>query len=374
MESTNYCALCENIIDMTNDSREHIIPQSIGGRRKIRFFICGSCNSKSGDSWDAEIWKQFSHFAMMHGVCRERKAPSDIKIQTVDGQDYLLCFDGSMTVTNSRYTAETGENGLKISITAKDKPAAHKILKQASKKNPKIDADLLLSQMTVTVTPLESPVAVSAQFGGELAGRSMVKTAVALAAAAGVPPRLCDVAMQYLKCEKATPSYAFFYLRDLVKNRPTTHTFNCVSIVSPPSSRKLLGYVEYFSISRIVVILSEQYDGPEVNSTYAFDPSNSSELELVVDLNLSDLELDLIRTNHAATNETYATAFNEGFNIIYQRSLSRNLEREATNAFEHACNLMEIPKDGIIPPERAQEFSSIVANYFASKIAHMIRR
>lgn len=374
MDNASYCALCEKQIEISNDSREHIIPHSIGGRRKIRSFICIDCNSRSGDSWDAEIWQQFSHLAMMNGVDRERGAPPSIKIQTIDGGNYLLLPDGSMTIPNSTYRTEPSEKGLKIKITARDKPTAHKMVKQVARKNPKVDVDSFLSGMTATETPLESPVTFSAQFGGELAGRSMVKTAVALAAAAGVNPKSCDAATQYLKGDTVTPPYAFFYLRDLVANRPSTHAFNCVSVVGLPARRKLLGYVEYFSMSRIVVILSEHYDGPALNTTYAFDPASASGLDLKINLNLSDDELELIRSNQALTDETYAAALNEGFGLIYKRSQSRLIEREASNAFEHACQSMGIPKDSIIPPERAQEFSSLVANHFVSKIAHLIRR
>ncbi|QKJ36721.1 HNH endonuclease [Pseudomonas sp. MPDS] len=374
MKNTSYCALCEKRIEIANDSREHIIPQSIGGRRKIRSFICIDCNSRSGDSWDAEIWQQFSHLAMMHGVDRERGTPPNIKIQTIDGETYLLLPDGSMTIPNATYRAEQSEKGLKIKITARDKSIAHKMVKQAARKNPKVDLDSFLSEMKATETPLESAVTFSAQFGGELAGRSMVKTAVALAAAAGVSPKSCDSAMQYLKGETVTPPYAFFYLRDLVTNRPSTHALNCVSVVGLPARRQLLGYVEYFSMSRIVVILSEHYDGPTLNTTYAFNPANASELALSVDLNLFDNELELIRTNQASTDETYAAALNEGFELIYKRSQSRLLEREASNAFEHACESMGLPRDSIIPPERAQEFSNLMANHLVSKIAHLIRR
>jgi hypothetical protein len=374
MDNTSYCALCEERIEIANDSREHIIPHSIGGRRKIRSFICIDCNSRSGDTWDAEIWEQFSHLAMMHGVDRERGAPPNIKIQTIDGENYLMLPDGSMTIPNATYRAEPSEKGLKINITAKDKATAYKMVKQVARKNPKVDINSFLGGMSIKETPLESPVTFSAQFGGELAGRSMVKTAVALAAAAGVSPKSCDAAMQYLKNDSAIPPYAFFYLRDLVMNRPSTHTFNCVSVIGIPAKRQLLGYVEYFSMSRIVVILSEQYDGPSIHTTYAFNPASSSGLTLNVDLNLSEEELKLIRTDQALTNETYTAALKEGFDIIYNRSQSRYLEREASNAFEHACESMGIERDSIIPTERAEEFSNLVANYFVSKIAHMIRR
>jgi hypothetical protein len=374
MDNSSNCALCEKPIDATNNSREHIIPHSIGGRRKVRSFICIDCNSRSGESWDAEIWQQFSHVAMMHGVERERGTPPDIKIKTIDGEHYLLLPDGSMTIPNSAYRAEPSQNGTNINITARDKSTARKMVKQIAKKNPKVDVNSLLNAMAVTENPLESPVTFTAQFGGELAGRSMVKTTVALAASAGVSTQACDAAMPYLKCSTVTPPYALFYQRDLIATRPKTHVFNCVSVVGAPFTRNLLGYVEYFSMARIVVILSEKYDGPPVSATYAFNPASGVEIELDVDLKLSQDELELVRSNQAMTDHNYVAAINEGFDIVYKRIQTRYLERETSNAFEHAFKLMGIAKDGIIPIERAQELSALIADYLHPMIANMIRR
>ena len=114
------CALCDDPIALESDSREHIIPNSIGGHRKVRNFICKGCNSRTGDSWDAEIWHQFSHIAMMHGVERDRGEPPSIQIQTVDGNRYLLLPDGSLTIAHPTFKAEPGEQGTNISIAARD--------------------------------------------------------------------------------------------------------------------------------------------------------------------------------------------------------------------------------------------------------------
>ncbi|MFM0058699.1 HNH endonuclease [Paraburkholderia phytofirmans] len=368
------CALCDNPIALKGDSGEHIIPNSIGGRRKIWGFICRDCNSRAGDSWDAEIWRQFSHVAMMHGVERDRGEPPSIKVQTVDGSRYLLLPDGSMTVEHPTFSAEPGEQGTNINVTARDAKEAQRMAKQIANKHPQLDLQSLLAAMTAVETPLESPVTFTSGFGGELAGRSMVKSAVALAAAIGVDARTCDVAMSYLKSEAAMPSYAFFYVRDLVADRPTLHAFNCVSVVGDPSRRTLLAYVEYFSLSRIVVILSETYDDKPVRATYAFNPANGEPLELQVDLALSELELDLVRTNAAVSDESYSAALGAGFDIIYKRSQLRQWEHATGEAFEYACKALGIPAGGIIPPERAFEFSAHMVEHLGPMISRMVRR
>lgn len=374
VSTSSTCALCDNPIGAADDSGEHIIPNSIGGRRKIRGFLCRGCNSKTGETWDAEIWKQFSHVAMMHGIERDRGEPPSIKIQTVDGNRYLLLPDGSMTIEHPKFSAEPGEQGPNINVVARDEKEARRMAKQIANKHPGIELQSLLDGMTVTETPLESPVMFTAGFGGELAGRSMVKTAVALATAVGVDARSCNAAMVYLKDAAAIPSYSFFYVRDLVANRPTDHAFNCVSVVGDPLRGTLIGYVEYFSISRIVVILSETYEGEAVGGTYAFNPAAGDALDLDIDLALSDDELMMVRTNSAFTDETYKAGLDAGFEIIYKRSQLRHWQRETDAAFDYACKALGVLPGGIVPPEKAREFSALMVEYLGPTISKMVRR
>ena len=50
-----HCALCEAPFDEANDSREHVIPNAIGGRKAVRDFICRQCNNTTGAYWDNEL-------------------------------------------------------------------------------------------------------------------------------------------------------------------------------------------------------------------------------------------------------------------------------------------------------------------------------
>jgi hypothetical protein len=47
------CALCETAITAENDSDEHLIPNALGGRRKVSGFLYRDCNSRTGEAWDA---------------------------------------------------------------------------------------------------------------------------------------------------------------------------------------------------------------------------------------------------------------------------------------------------------------------------------
>ncbi|WP_081073459.1 HNH endonuclease [Burkholderia stagnalis] len=368
------CALCETVITPSNDSREHIVPNSMGGRRKVRMFLCVDCNSRTGDSWDAELWRQFEHLAMMHGVRRDRGEPQPIQIRTIDGGQYRLLADGSMTIDRPIFDAASNESSVTINITARDTAQARMLAKQAAKKYPKLDVQEMLASATERATPLESPVTFTGSFGGDLAGRSMVKSALALAASVGVGAEVCDIALAYLRDCAVTPAYAMFYVRDLVANRPETHAINCVSIYGDPARRTLLGYVEYLSMSRVVVLLSESYMGEPITETYAFNPATGREIDLGVNLGLSEAEIEMVRSGCAATDETYHAAFGAGFDVIYKQSQQRLFDRSLREAVEYACEVLDLTPDGFLPPDKMRDFVTVVMERLGPTVARMDRR
>ena len=50
------CALCNEILDESLGSREHLILNAIGGRRKVRGVLCMRCNNTAGAEWDTD-WR-----------------------------------------------------------------------------------------------------------------------------------------------------------------------------------------------------------------------------------------------------------------------------------------------------------------------------
>src|SRR3990167_1403499 len=83
MADKKECAFCASEITEINDSKEHVIPNSIGGRKKVRGFICISCNSSFGQSWDAKLAEQLNWFSLAVGIERERGRSPDEIVQTV---------------------------------------------------------------------------------------------------------------------------------------------------------------------------------------------------------------------------------------------------------------------------------------------------
>jgi hypothetical protein len=65
------CAICHCDLTKGRDSSEHVIPNAIGGRLKVRGFLCVECNSETGTKWDAVLAKQLNALCILLGVERE---------------------------------------------------------------------------------------------------------------------------------------------------------------------------------------------------------------------------------------------------------------------------------------------------------------
>ena len=59
-------ALCGERMEHGRRSREHVIPNVIGGGRKVRRFLCRRCNAKATSKWDDELARRkILHFDIL---------------------------------------------------------------------------------------------------------------------------------------------------------------------------------------------------------------------------------------------------------------------------------------------------------------------
>jgi hypothetical protein len=367
------CALCEKPFSIVGDSDEHIIPNSIGGRRKIRSFICTGCNCRAGETWDAEIWRQFCLIASMHGIERERGDIPAIPVRTAAGKQLKLLPDGSLTLRKIIFekVPHSQGGGSVINAAVRTMEEAKSMAKSVAANYPSVNVQEVLSKVRSNSEFLDSPLTFSASFGGPLGGRSMVKTAIAMALAAGIRPSACDLALPYLLNENSGAPYGLFYARDLVSERPASYTPHIVSVYGDPRSGYLWGYVEYFGLARIVVPLSERYDGRAISSTYAFNPANGKEIAIGVDLSFSDEEIERIKANKAYSDEQYVTIANASFGIVYFRNVRRQFRMAFAESIAHAASKLGIAHGEAIPPEQAAKFSEYMVEKLGPLLAHL---
>ena len=70
------CVLCDAELAGSALTFEHVIPESLGGRRSTDKVLCRDCNSRTGHEWDAQLAKQLLPFAQMVFPDGHRSGPS----------------------------------------------------------------------------------------------------------------------------------------------------------------------------------------------------------------------------------------------------------------------------------------------------------
>ena len=154
-DEPHYCALCETLLDDANSSREHIIPNSIGGRKSIRNFICRQCNNKRGATWDNELAIQLKPLCTLLDIQRGRGKNQPITVENVKGEKFLLRLDGSMTIPKTIFTRRNLADRTEINIKFRSIEELKKRMPGLERKYPKLDTDELLRQATQALSKRE---------------------------------------------------------------------------------------------------------------------------------------------------------------------------------------------------------------------------
>lgn len=221
---------------------------------------------------------------------------------------------------------------------------------------------------------LDDALNISLSIGGEVAGRSIVKSALCLAAANGIDPARCTDAHSYLKENTAEAPFGFYYARDLVRSRPPQVPLHCVAVSNRHSDGQLLGYVEFFGFHRMIVCLSCAYLGPELHTSYAVNPMTGEELQLDFDLSLSRTEVSACFAYECIPAGSYESLLKELMPVIQKRSFDLERERAMERAVRYAFMACGVPEGGDLAPEQYAEFSRLVADQLTPFFARHLRR
>ena len=368
------CIVCGEPITPENDSKEHAFPNSVGGWLKVRDFIHEGCNSGSGKSWDSALAKQMHALCLIFGIVRERGKTPPLAVATTAGEKLTIQSDGSLRLTDPKFSKIETKQGTAISFTARDEKEARAMLTGLKKKHPDLDVEALLARAERVSTYPEGWFHHNFTFGGTEGGRSMVKTAAAFARHLGVSTTACDLAAAYLRDEKVEPPFGYYSIADLVENRPVGVPLHCVAISGNPQASLLLGYVEYFGAVRIVTCLSENYIGPALNGSYAVDPTTGSVLDLKVALPFDRAELQAIYNYERAPLQDYKAALEAVLGPALQRQQQEGQNQAIADAVEYAfANCGAKPGDELTPEQKLRLAGLVAERLTPYLLQRMVR-
>lgn len=315
------CAICRTDITAENDSFEHLIPQSIGGRKKIPGFLCRDCNARAGQGWDAELARQLNPMSLLLNIRRERGDVPAQTIATVSGDRYRLQSDGGLALPKPDFEKMADPKGVKISITARSMEEATQMVAGVKRKYPHIDVEAIMRDVVSKKSYLNDLLKIELNFGGTVSGRSIVKSAFALAVAEGVSIDVCDLATGYLRDTAANARWDYFYQTDLITDRPAGVPLHCVAVRG--CAGKLVGYVEYYGHRRMWVPLSDRYTGSNVDAHYAIDPVSGFELRLTIKPIPLTMVEEPVKAQWAGTKQALEAIMGPAMAAARERELER---------------------------------------------------
>ena len=142
------CALCAQPLTDSNASKEHVIPNAIGGRKTVSNFICRNCNSLTGHDWDYELINQLKPLCTILNIKRGHGSNQHITVETFNSGELDLNPDGSMT----RKKPECSERNLggktEIEIRARCAKKLKEMISGLKKEYPQIEIDELMENAT----------------------------------------------------------------------------------------------------------------------------------------------------------------------------------------------------------------------------------
>ena len=366
------CALCNKSFDEVKDSWEHIIPNAIGGRKKVKGFLCRDCNLRTGQEWDSELARQLNAASIMLGIKRDKGRPPSILIDTLDGQKLRLESDGRLRKHGVEIKEQKIRKEMHVAISAPTMNELKKHLPGLVRRHPQLEGMDLMNHFVEGTKYPTSPLGIDFRFGGLEMGRSVVKSCVALAHVAGARPVELQQAREFL-VGNAAPCFGYYTERDVVVKRPHQTFFHCVHVHGNERTKQLVGYAEYYSYIRIVVLLTDSYCGPEFTETYAINPIAGKEIELVVslpDFTMQDIQdiYDYKKVDFQFVREAITPL------VMYYREESRKREisRILDEALKFAFEKYRLKPEDPIPENLKAQFLELVMNHLEKLLSEYL--
>ncbi|MNV27780.1 hypothetical protein D3C71_1189410 [compost metagenome] len=187
----------------------------------------------------------------------------------------------------------------------------------------------------------------------------MVKTALAFAFTKGINPSKCKVALKTLLSETDDSAYAIYYLLDVVTDRIENELCHIISLNGSKERKTLFAYIEYFHYLRIVVNLSDEYDGDNILHTYAINPRTGNEITQSVHWEALNHSITTALSGYV-DDFVLDRACSEAIDIASHYRILRERHYRFQKQFD--ATLLEMGLElGSIPPEsRSEEFNRLM--------------
>ena len=289
------CVFCGN--DFEKLSKEHIIPNCICGRLKSYDVLCETCNSELGDNIDTALDGVYNQIINMFAIPRdEGESQPAITVDENTGKLYQYLHDGSYELAEPTTKFETNENGaiaIKIEANPKYKKqiknalgkelAEHKEeLQKAGIKDFRTEVKKIISRIDTEWNSIakeiheDKPARVKAglQIGGIEHALATLKIAFLFFKHNKPEIKIDDEDIIRILKTKSKDVWNRCIMYGLINNLFQTvedEISHFLFVRGSKKDKKIVAYIELFSISQFICILNENYTGDDFSFSYGFN-------------------------------------------------------------------------------------------------------
>ena len=364
------CYICSGPITPQNQSLEHIILNAIGGKLKSKNLICKECNSKLGSEMDAHLAEELNILAGTFMVSRDRGNIPTIKgLKTVKGESYDL-VDGIKPVMSSPKfeRIEEGEN-TRIKMAMRSEKEMKARLKDLKKKYPTFDIEEAKKHTQWYRYYMQDPLQISFSTGDSLSARAYCKTATNAYMFFGGERKYIKHLIPYLQGEMDKEDILISYFPDSYEyfNSEVCHL---IHLAGNCQENTLYALVDFFSCCCFLIILNEEYDGPNFQKTYCYELSENKEIEKKLSFELTKQKLHSIRNSNSHDSQVeFKKRLARFLSISQKRQINISTKEIIKQAYDKVFK--DHPKETPLGEKKLQEFINEVSERYAPFLLHL---
>lgn len=331
----NCCYICNDLLNGSNISVEHIIPNSLGGRLKSKKLLCIKCNNSLGNEIDSELGNQFNVFMNFFMLKREKGKYNSIKGKTENGEEFIL--DGIDIRSKPKIMVDNIQKT--VSFKGNDEKELKIYLKGILKKYPHLDIEEIINTTNKGKYYLNDPININMNFGGEKTFRAISKILVNYYLYSGGEISYIAKFIDYIKGEVKAKKIWFnqeFKHSDLLVTEDNVYHF--IKIIGNSTENILYAYIELFGTFKAIALLNDNYDGENIDYQYFFNILKNKEIKTDIKINYTSTDVNSILD---VKDSIYLTnKFNESlsstlkvFQQIQLKAIVKKLIKESFNKF-----------------------------------------
>lgn len=352
------CIYCNEEIDETNRSLEHLFPNGIGGTLKSKDLACTRCNCTFGSEIDNELVNQLNHVANMLNVKRDRGVPQRIKAEhTGENIDYYIEPGGKPVMSKPIIRKKVSGEELQICIGARNISEARKILKGLKRKHPDLNVEKILERAENRKEYVDNYLSFNLSVGGANTFRSIAKIAYNYfryknQSADG---SYLNEIINYIMGKLPDKNLVWFYYKDReVIDKNSNEVLHSVVIKGNNKHHYLYAYVELFNAFRFIVLLSNSYSGSDYIETYSFNVVDRKEVAKDVNIALSLDEIKNILLEKPQFESLLKNEYEKLLPIILNKQRHEHNEELIDKALKNS--LLKYPKGVVVTEAMLNEF------------------